>query len=503
MSVTNGDGPRDPKADEQRRPRGEEPRQQAEERADADRPAIDVTETAAETAAETTAETAAETPVETPVETTVETTAETTAEAPAGPTDAAGGASPGGRPASLGELLAEARQRKGLELSDISQLTHVRQEYLRALEQGRYGDLPEDVYSRNYVRLYAQAVGIDPSRILEAYTHERRRAVGMSTLEERLEKERRGEVPDGERRSGLPFGSLLPTLALVVVLVALAVWGFNSLLFRPARGPAATPATAGATAGATTGAAAGTSSATAPSSAQPAAGGAAVAAGTSSGTAASTAANTAAGTPARNGASAPSSAGASSAAPAGVVGDAVEARTIQVSITTDPPGASVSIDGFALPGTTPIDKAPVTAREGRVVRVTLPGYQPLQRTVDLRQDRSLSYTLTPLAQASSAKTGASTAAQGDRAITPAAVSAGQIGINITARTWLEVYKSTTRNQGQRLVYATVDAGTHYVFDLPVYLHVGNAAGVDVVTDTKDLGPMGSPGAVVSRAFPAP
>jgi len=375
-----------------------------------------------------------------------------------------------GRSASLGDMLVQARKGKGLELSDIGELTHVRQEYLRALEEARYRDLPEDVYTRNYVRLYAQAVGLDAESLLDVYLIERRRIVGMSTLEERLEKERRGEVPEADRRARLPFGTLLPTLALVAVLVGMAVWGFNSLLFRPARGPAGTAATGTAAPGAQLPG----NGATKP------AGGA--------GTAAAGAATASAGQPAKP----------SATTPAGVVGDAVQAKTVQVTIDTSPPGASVSIDGFALPGTTPIQGAPVTAREGRVVRVTLAGYQPLQRTVDLRHDQTLDFTLTPTPAAANATEKAPA-----KAVTPASVAAGQIGINITARTWLEVYHSTSRNQGERLVYATVDAGTHYVFKLPVYLHVGNAAGVDIVTSDKDLGNMGSPGAVVSKAFPAP
>ena len=187
---------------------------------------------------------------------------------------------PGGRPQGLGDMLVEARQRKALELSDVAELTHVRLEYLRALEEGRYQDLPEDVYSRNYVRLYAQAVGLDEAAVLDSYGRERRRAVGMSTLEQRLEQERRGEVPARDRRPGLPFGTLLPTLLLVVVLVGLAVWGFNSLLFRPTRPPAVTLGANGPTSttsapnGAGSGAPAGTSS-----------GGASTPAGTSTGAA--------------------------------------------------------------------------------------------------------------------------------------------------------------------------------------------------------------------------
>jgi len=215
-------------------------------------------------------------------------------------------------------MLVEARTRKGLELPDIAELTHVRLEYLRSLEEGRFQDLPEDVYSRNYVRLYAQAVGLDTATALDSYARERRRSVGMSTLEQRLEQERRGEVPAQERRSGLPFGTLLPTLLLVVVLVGLAVWGFNSLLFRPSRPTTATPAAGQPT----------VVTAPRPGDTTPAA--------TSGGGATTSGANT-----------------GNASAPAGVVGDAVQSRTVRVSIDTQPPGASVSIDGFALPARHP------------------------------------------------------------------------------------------------------------------------------------------------------
>ncbi len=364
-----------------------------------------------------------------------------------------------GRHGDLGTQLRDARAAKGLELSDIAELTHVRREYLLALEEGRFEDLPEDVYTRNFVRLYAQAVSLDVDRTVETYVGERRRAVGMSTLEQRLDQERRGEPPPASG-PGLPFGPLLPTVLLVLVVVALAVWGFNSLLFRPARSvternaPAATaPAEAAA-----------------PDATGPQA------------------------LPADDGSLAAPLTSPSADTPAGVVGDAVEARTVRISIDSTPPGASVSIDGFAIPGTTPIRDAPVTARDGRVVRVALDGYRTAEQRVDMRQDRTLSIDLEPEANAATTAAG-----PGDSG----AVGPGQIGIDITERTWLEVYASTQRNQGQRLVYTTVDPGTSYVFDLPVYLHVGNAAGVDIELNGKDQGPMGSSGAVVSRGYPAP
>ena len=56
-----------------------------------------------------------------------------------------------------------------------------------------YSDLPEDIYSRNFLRLYAQALGLEDSKLLDQYTRERRSALGISPNEIR-----RTEVIQGE-----------------------------------------------------------------------------------------------------------------------------------------------------------------------------------------------------------------------------------------------------------------------------------------------------------------
>ena len=73
----------------------------------------------------------------------------------------------------VGQLLQEARRQRGLEIKDIAASTHVRSEYLTALEEGRFSELPENVYTRNFLRLYAEAVGLDEQEVLEHYSMER------------------------------------------------------------------------------------------------------------------------------------------------------------------------------------------------------------------------------------------------------------------------------------------------------------------------------------------
>jgi cytoskeleton protein RodZ len=373
------------------------------------------------------------------------------------------------RPQRLGEVLQEARKAKGLELSDIAQSTHVRKEYLKALDEGRYQDLPEDVYAKNFLRLYGQAVGLESAKLLELYQRERHGQAAVTpeaapqgstqpaaagttaptAVSARAEAAPKAPTQSAkaprERRSALPrrpsqLGGLLSSLLLVGLLVWGALWAFNNLLFPPSPTSAATPPPS------------------ATETAQPAA----------------------------------------EPTPPAATG------TVFFSLTSEPPGAEVSLDNFVFPTPTPIVNAPVTPSESRTLRVSMDGFETFEREIDLSFDRNLSVALTPLAAA--APEGETVAAQADAEATaapPAAGAEGQIALTILAESWLEAYAGTSRGQGQPLLYRTVRAGETFTFNLPVYLHIGNGGGVRYAIGGQDRGLMGSSGEVVSRAFTAP
>lgn len=372
----------------------------------------------------------------------------------------------------LGALLREARERAGLDLSEIAARTHVRRAYLQALEDEDLAALPEDVYARNFVRLFARTVALDPEEAVAAFAALRSRQRGRSSgvfrtdgggpstvtpdAAERSTPSRPPPVarPSGAAGPGLPpsVRSALPlvaTLVLAGVLIGTAVWGFNRLLFRSDGGgvTAATEQNAPAAASET-------------------------------GADATTDAGADAGT---------DDAASGLAAPTLPSGDALPAEVL-LSVATDPPGAEVSVDAFPLPGTTPIDAVPVTARASRTVRIVREGYVPYEASVDLSADRELTIVLEPVP-----------VADGD---TPAADVDGVV-VEVREATWLEAYQSTARGEGERLVYTTAQPGERYAFERPIYLHFGNAGGVDVLVDGEPFGPLGSGGAVTGQAFPAP
>jgi hypothetical protein len=163
---------------------------------------------------------------------------------------------------------------------------------------------------------------------------------------------------------------------------------------------------------------------------------------------------------------------------------------VLLSVTSEPPGAEVSLDGFVFASPTPIINAPVTPGRDRLLRVVLEGFETFEAPVDLTFDRNLSVALTPLAAAE----GAAGAPVAD---------ANSITLVVEATSWLEVYSGASRGGGATLLFRNVQPGETFTFPLPVFLHVGNAGGIVASIGGQGIGRLGASGEVVSRAFTAP
>lgn len=378
-------------------------------------------------------------------------------------------------PILLSDMLRDARVAKGLELADIAEITHIRKDYLQALEEGRYGDLPEDIYAKNFLRLYAQTVGLDDAKLLERFSRERRAALGISTVSDAVPSVSNSyrEVTPKRRN---PAAVWLPVLVLVA-LGGLGYFVFNRyLLPTTATNAGESQVTAGNSATQETPDQGATLAENVDTSAQ-------VVPATPETNEAIATTDTATPTDA-----------ATTTTPSDLAG------SVRFSLVTTPPGAEATLDNYPFPDRTPFFEAPVTPRNARVLRITLEGYQPYEELLDITADLSKAITLTLEGQVPAATPDATppaTTAQGQ------ATGQGQLGIIIEAQTWLEVYQSTVRGEGERLIYTTVSPGQTFTFNLPVYVHVGNAAGVRLTQDGQDAGLMGSSGEVTGRSFGQP
>ncbi len=99
---------------------------------------------------------------------------------------------------SIGEELAEARNRAGLTVSDVSEQARIRETIIRAIERDDFAGCGADFYARGFIRSIARAVGTDPAPLIRDYdaAHRSAPAVAPSDLPWQAAAVRRG----GRRR---------------------------------------------------------------------------------------------------------------------------------------------------------------------------------------------------------------------------------------------------------------------------------------------------------------
>jgi len=71
---------------------------------------------------------------------------------------------------AFGDRLRRQRERRGVTLAAIAASTKVSASLFAALEKGDCSRWPGGVYSRAYIRAYAEAIGIDPDEAVDDFT---------------------------------------------------------------------------------------------------------------------------------------------------------------------------------------------------------------------------------------------------------------------------------------------------------------------------------------------
>ncbi|HXJ92782.1 MAG TPA: RodZ domain-containing protein [Terriglobia bacterium] len=70
---------------------------------------------------------------------------------------------------SFGENLRREREMRGVTLEEIAESTKISTRLLRALEQEHFSDLPGGVFTRSFIRHYADYLGLDSEHVLAEY----------------------------------------------------------------------------------------------------------------------------------------------------------------------------------------------------------------------------------------------------------------------------------------------------------------------------------------------
>lgn len=73
----------------------------------------------------------------------------------------------------LGEILRAERERQRLTIQDIEEGTSIRAVYIEAIESGNYDKLPGDVYTKGFIKSYANFLNINAEELVKQFVAER------------------------------------------------------------------------------------------------------------------------------------------------------------------------------------------------------------------------------------------------------------------------------------------------------------------------------------------
>jgi cytoskeleton protein RodZ len=141
---------------------------------------------------------------------------------------------------SIGETLRRERVRRNLDLDRVSRELKISARLLGAIEEERFEKLPGGVFTKSFVRQYAQFLGLDEDEIVGELQRALEPAGSPQPLSEIAKPELEISMPRVKGWDGagprFRWGSVLPALAMVVVvmLVCSAVYSWWQRSRRPA-----------------------------------------------------------------------------------------------------------------------------------------------------------------------------------------------------------------------------------------------------------------------------
>ena len=70
---------------------------------------------------------------------------------------------------SVGEILKNTREAKGITIEQVAEATSIRVLYLEAIEKEQFKLIPGEVYLKGFIRNYANYIGLNGPAMVEKY----------------------------------------------------------------------------------------------------------------------------------------------------------------------------------------------------------------------------------------------------------------------------------------------------------------------------------------------
>ncbi len=123
----------------------------------------------------------------------------------------------------VGSILKKKREELEYRLDQVSEDTKIRRKYLEAIENGTYNQIPDPVYTRSFLRIYADYLGLDQVFIVKRYLDE-------IAPEEVIEEPAKNNFMFIQSlfQSNLKW---IVIIIIVALVVGFSVWGITSWVF--------------------------------------------------------------------------------------------------------------------------------------------------------------------------------------------------------------------------------------------------------------------------------
>ena len=124
---------------------------------------------------------------------------------------------------TLGEKLRQAREDRGLTVSEVADQTRISPHYLECIENDDYHTLPGGIFNKGFVKSYAKFVGINEQEALSDYSSLASRGADPESSELKVY---RPEVLTDDRSGS----SMIPTAITAVVILGIMTAGILFLV---------------------------------------------------------------------------------------------------------------------------------------------------------------------------------------------------------------------------------------------------------------------------------
>jgi cytoskeleton protein RodZ len=121
---------------------------------------------------------------------------------------------------SIGDFFKQVRETKGLTVDEVASKTRIRTDFVKALEEGNFAKLPDQVFARGFVRSYARSLGLDEEDAIHRFIQSAGAFYEKQDERERL-KVRQAEE-ERKRRANRKAVAIAIGIAIVTLIILLS-----------------------------------------------------------------------------------------------------------------------------------------------------------------------------------------------------------------------------------------------------------------------------------------